>query len=289
MLRPIYQERASLPETLSVILVEKRWEDDPITDTFDELLLIITANNEVPIFTKHYTDGQRKSVLHVISEKQLTRWLLLGTKRKVNDWIVGGKLYFDRDEYGERLKEQLESEPLYARDFKMGIELAKVVRSYIEGKTCFEQKNYMDAYYQAATSLQHLARLAAIKQNILPETTVWTQMKKIEPAVYKLYEELIESNEKLDKRLDLLFLASEFFIYNYTSEGANHLLNILKEKDSWSIQELHDHEELAMYSTDLEFFIEYLVGKHLIEVVQMPSKNEAIFHREYKVAQTAAT
>ena len=104
VLRPIYQERASFPETLGVILVEKRGKGDPITDTFDAILLFITADEEIPIFTKHYTDGNGKAAMHIISEKQLRKWLLLGSKRKVVDWLFYGKVYFDRNEFVEQLK-----------------------------------------------------------------------------------------------------------------------------------------------------------------------------------------
>ena len=75
VLRPIYQERASSPETLGVILVEKREKGDPITDTFDAILLIITADEEIPIFTKHYMDSSGKAAMHIISEKQLRKWI----------------------------------------------------------------------------------------------------------------------------------------------------------------------------------------------------------------------
>ena len=108
-------------------------------------------------------------------------------------------------------------------------------------------------------------------------------MKKIDPAVYKLYEELIGSEENLEKRLDLVFLASEFFIHNHTNLAAEHLLTIMIEQEAWTIQQLHEQEELALYSSDLEFFIEYLVDKNLIEITQVPSKNELLFHREYRI------
>ncbi|EGQ26136.1 MULTISPECIES: nucleotidyltransferase-like protein [Sporosarcina] len=289
ILRPVYQERASLPDTLSVLLIENQREDDPITDTFDTILFIITSNNEVPIQTKHYTDGKLKAAMHIISEKQLTHWLLVGTNKKIIDWLVLGKIYFDRDEYAERLKQQLSAEPLFGRNIKMGMELAKMIRAYNEGKIHFERKRYMDAYLRAINSLHHLARLVAIKANTLPEETVWSQMKKIDPAVYKLYEELIGSEEAVEKRLDLVFLASEFFIHNYTNEASEHLLGILNKKESWNIQELHEREELSLYSSDLEFFIEYLVDKQLIETVSVPSKNDLLFHREYRLARALKT
>lgn len=49
-------------------------------------------------------------------------------------------------------------------------------------------------------------------------------MKRIEPAIYKLYEELILSNESLEKRLELLFLAGEFLINSRTNDGGQHIL-----------------------------------------------------------------
>ncbi|WP_153733533.1 nucleotidyltransferase-like protein [Sporosarcina obsidiansis] len=289
MLRPIYQERASQPDTLSVLLIENQREDDPTTDTFDEILFIISSNNEVPIQTKHYTDGQRKAAMHIISKKQLTHWLLVGTNKKIIDWLVLGKIYFDRDEYVERLKERLSEEPLFGRGIKMGMELSKMIRAYNEGKIHFERKQFMDAHLYAINSLHHLARLVAIKHNALPENTVWSQMKKVDPAVYKLYEELIGSEEVLEKRLDLVFLASEFYIHNYTNEASEHIMGILNKKDSWNIQELHEQEELSLYSSDLEFFIEYLVDKKLIKIVCAPSKNDFLFHREYRSSKALET
>ncbi|MBE1555845.1 nucleotidyltransferase-like protein [Sporosarcina limicola] len=283
VLRPIYQERASFPETLGVILVEKRGEGDPVTDTFDAILLIITTNEEIPIVTKHYTDGNGKAAMHIISEKQLKKWLLLGSKRKVVDWLFYGKVYFDRNEFVEQLRAELQEYPFFGRKMKMGLELSRLVRGYMEGKTYFEQENYMDAYHHVVKSLHHLARLAVIESGLFPEVTVWSQVKKIDPAIYKLYEELILSDEPLEKRLELLFLASEFLIHNCTADGARHMMDVMATKEIWTIQELHEHEEIRMYSIDLEVFIEFLVDKGCIEVVQSDSKNEFIFHRDYKV------
>ena len=246
VLRPIYQERASFPETLGVILVEKRGKGDPITDTFDAILLIITADEEIPIFTKHYTDGNGKAAMHIISEKQLRKWLLLGSKRKVVDWLFYGKIYFDRNEFVEQLKTELQEYPFYGRKIKMGLEFSQLVRGYMEGKTFFEQENYMDAYHHVVKSLHHLARLAVIENGLFPEVTVWSQVKKIDPAIYKLYEELITSDEPLEKRLELLFLASEFFIHNRTLDGARHMMDVMAEQELWTIQELHEHEEVKI-------------------------------------------
>ena len=283
ILRPIYQERASQESTLGVILVEKREKNSQITDTFDSILLIITKENDTPVFTKHYTYLDKKAAMHIVTEKQLHKWLLLGTNRKIVDWLFYGRVVYDRNEFMEKLKTELKDYPFYGRKIKMGIEFAKLIRRYMEGKTFFEEKNYMDAYHHMVESLHHLARLAVLENGLPPEVTVWSQVKQMEPAIYKLYEELISSDEPIDKRLELLFLASEFYIHSRTQDGALHIREVMETQSSWTIQELHEQEELKNYSSNLEMFIEYLVDKELIFINGVTTKSEGIFHRYYYV------
>jgi hypothetical protein len=283
LLRPIYLEKASQPNTLGVLLIEKREKVDPITDTFDSILLILAKDGERPVFTKHYTSGDEKAAVHIVTEKQLRKWLLLGTNRKLVDWLFFGKVLFDRNEYVQGLKTELKDFPFYGRKIKMGLEFAKLIRRYLEGKVFFEQQNYMDAYNSMIDSLHHLARLAVIENGLYPEVTVWNQVKKIEPAIYKLYEELISSDEEIKKRLELLFLASEFFIHSRTEDGARHITEVMSKREKWSVQELHEQDELRNYSVDLEVLIEYLVDKGHIQIERLSTKGDGIFHRYYKV------
>ncbi|MFJ5772557.1 nucleotidyltransferase-like protein [Psychrobacillus sp. NPDC093180] len=283
LLRPIYQERASDPNTLGIISVEKREEVSPITDTFDSILLIITSEAEKPVFTKHYSYDEKKTAMHIITETQLRKWLLVGTNPKLVDWIINGRVVFDRNEYVENLKKELYDFPLKGRKVRMGIEFAKLSRRYMEGKVFFEQLNYLDAYNHIVDSLHHLARLAVFENGMHPEVMVWKQVKQLDPAIYKLYDELISSKESLEKRLELLFLASEFLIHSRTKDGAQHILEVLSSKEFWTIQEIHEQEELKKYSVDLEVFIEFLVDKGFILIEEQTTKSNKIMHRCYKV------
>ncbi|WP_299512266.1 nucleotidyltransferase-like protein [uncultured Rummeliibacillus sp.] len=286
LLRPIYQERASQPNTLGIIIVEKREDVSPITDTFDTVLLIVTKENKVPVYTKHYTYENKKAAMHIITEKQLHKWLLVGTNKKLIDWILFGKIVFDRNEYISDLKQNLKDFPFYGRNIKMGIEFAKLIRHYLEGKVCFEETNFLDAYNHVVESLHHLARLAILDKGLYPEVTVWSQVKQIDPEIYKLYEELITSEESIEKRLELLFLASEFLIHSRTADGARHIISVMSKKEYWTIQELHEQEELKNYSVDLEVFVEFLISKGYIFVEKVETKGNRIFHRYYKIEQT---
>ena len=283
VLRPIYQERASHPDTLGVILISKRDDAINMTDTFDSVLLIIVKEADQSIFTKHYLYGDTKMVMHIVTEKRLRKWLFIGSNRKLVDWIFFGKVLFDRNEFLYKLRSELQEFPFYGRKIKIGIQFSKLIRRYLEGKEFFERGDYLDAYNHVVDSLHHLGRLSVIDSGLYPEVTVWSQVKKFAPAVYKLYEELVMSNETLEKRLELLFLASEFLINSRTHDGAQHIVETMLSKSIWTIQELHDHEELSYYSTDLEVLIEYLIEKGYIMVEPIIAKNETVFHRHYRV------
>ncbi|MFB6469602.1 nucleotidyltransferase-like protein [Cytobacillus sp. Hz8] len=286
ILRPIYQERASQVNTLGVLIIEKKQKALPTTDTFDAILLIVVSEANEPVYIKHYSYGQKKAALHIVTEKQLKEWILMGSNRKVFEWIYSGQILFDRNEYFNKLKLELQDFPFYGRKMKMGLEFAKLIRRYMDGKAFFENKDFLDAYNHVVHSLHHLARLSVVENGFHPEVTVWNQVKQIEPAVYKLYIELISSEEPLEKRLELLFLASEFLIHSKSSQGASHLLEILKEKEKWSISEIIEHPELKNYSVDLGMLLEYLIEKGFIDVVNIETKGPGLYHRYYKVAES---
>ncbi|WP_419883214.1 nucleotidyltransferase-like protein [Peribacillus sp. B-H-3] len=282
ILRPIYQERASHSSTLGILLIEKRENDISITDTFDYILFVIVNEAEDAVFLKHYTYRDKKAALHVVSESQLQDWLLLGTNRKVVDWIQNGKILFDRNEYLSSLKREISEFPFYGRKIKMGMEFAKLIRRYMDGKVFFENGQYLDAYNHVVHSLHHLARLEVIDQGFHPEVTVWNQVKHIEPEIFKLYEELVNSEETLEKRLELLFLASEFLIYSRTNIGAQHLIEVMETKEEpWTIAQLITHQELAHYAVDLSVLLEYLIEKNIIEIANVETKGQEVYHRLY--------
>lgn len=121
------------------LVSRKRDDNSPITDTFDYILFVIADEAEEAVFLKHYTYQDKKAALHIVKEDQLKEWLLLGTNRKVVDWIYNGKVLFDRNEYLDRLKTEIREFPFYGRKLKMGMEFAKLIRRYMDGKSFFEK------------------------------------------------------------------------------------------------------------------------------------------------------
>lgn len=285
ILRSIYQERASAASTLGILLIEKKDYAADITDSFDYTLLVITESDEVSVQVKHYAYKDQKAALHIVSMKQVQEWLLLGSNRRLTEWLHDGKIIFDRNENISELKKEIHEFPFSGRRLKQGLAFARLIKRYVQGKSSFDTGHYLDAYNHMIHSLHHLARLEVINSGFYPEVTVWEQIRHIEPQIYKLYEELIMSEESLEKRLELLFLASEFLIYSRINVGTQHLTHILNStEEPWTISDMMNHPELKYYALDLVVLVEYLVDKGFIDVVLVETKGNDLYHRLYKIS-----
>ena len=217
----------------------------------------------------------------MVNETKLKEWLTNGSNRKVFDWLFNGKILFDRNDYMCNLIKELKDFPFRERKLRIGLEFAKLIRRYVEGKKLFEKKQYMDAYNHIIHALHHLGRFSLIEKGYHPEVTVWNQVKLIEPEIFRMYEELICSYEPIDKRMELLFLAGEFFIHSRIELGSSHLMSLLKDKYKWSIQEIFEHPEMKLYSADIFVLLEFLVEKGYLFTVTEKSEGSSVYHRYY--------
>ncbi|MBM7553866.1 nucleotidyltransferase-like protein [Thalassobacillus pellis] len=286
LLRPIYQERASHPNTLGVLILEKKKPISPVTDNFDVILFIVVQQAEDPWYVKHYEFENKTAAMHIVDEELLMEWIDTSSYRRAVEWLINGNIVYDRNEYLHNLKDKLREFPQEARDLKKVIEFAKLIRSYTESKDLFESDQNMDAFSRMVHSLHYLGRLAIIEKGFHPEVTVWNQVRRIEPEVYKLYEELTQSNEPIDKRVQLMLLAVEHAISIRASNSAKHLLELMRtKKGAWSFGDLKVHPEVKLYALDLSAMIEYLTEKELIEVELQETKGPEIYHRTYKVKE----
>lgn len=285
ILRPLYQERASNENTLGVLFVEKNKPFSPGTDHFDSILLIIVKESDQPLMIKHYEFESTSAALHIVTEQLLNSWLMLGTNRRAVDWVMNGKVLFNRNEYITRLRDRLHEFPAEERTHKIGLEFAKLLRRYNDGKELFHSGHYLDAFNNIMHALHHLARLSVIEHGYYPEVTVWNQVKMIQPEIFKLYEELVTGEETIDKRIELLLLASEFSLSSKTKLGAHHLLGIIKEKDEWAYHELMEHDEVQDYAIDLPMILTHLKDKGHIKVIKRETKSKNLYHRYYSIKE----
>ncbi|MEW9677006.1 nucleotidyltransferase-like protein [Lentibacillus sp. L22] len=284
LLRPIYQERASDVNTLGVLVIEKLKPNSTITDNFDVILLIIVRQQDPSWHVKHYEFNDQTAAMHVVTNDLLMKWIDTSGYRKAIAWLVHGKVIFDRNEFIANLQEQLREFPREKRDLRKAIEFGKLIKSYSDAKDLYESAQYKDAYSRIVNSLHYLARLAVIEKGYHPEVTVWSQVKSIDPEVYKLYDELIESHEELTKRIELMILAADYVIANRAKTSAAHLLDVLQsKKDPWTYGELVSEPRVSAYSLDLTAMMSYLIEKDIIQTELTETKGAGVYHRKYRV------
>lgn len=283
-LRTLYQERASLHETLGVLHVQKKDMLSPVTDGYDAVILIITNNVQEEWYVEHYIYEEKKVQFITVNKDELNQWLAAGSNRRAVEWIMYGKVVFDRNEYVSSLKERLEGFPFDLRKKRLCVEFGRLIRRYQEGKELLKSQHYLDAYNQILHALHHWARLAVIEHGFHPEVTLWRQVKTIEPEIYKLYEELITGKDPLEKRMELLLIASEFSLGSKTKLATTHLIEVLEQKDKhWFMKDLIQHPEVKEYSLDLSILLEHLVKKNIVEEVYLQNEAEKYYARAYRL------
>ncbi|WP_018923327.1 nucleotidyltransferase-like protein [Salsuginibacillus kocurii] len=284
-LRHLFQERASHPETVGVLCVEKQSPQESFTDFFDVVLIIVTSNEQLEM-TKHYICDDLYVAMHVVTEFEIETWFLYGTNRKMIDWIYHGVILFERNEQLTEIKGRIDDFSSDDRKLKGIMEFGKLLRRFEDGKGLHYLGKQLDAFNFLLHALHHLARLSIVEHGFNPEVTVWKQVKEVEPEIFKLYEELTESEENIEQKLELLMIGIEFSLRSKIQFGASHLIEIMNEQPvSWSYQELMEVKEVAPYTVDLELMLAYLSKLEIIKKEHVLSKTPGIFHIKYKVAK----
>lgn len=274
----IYEEKALDLNTLGILLVEYNKEATRFMNQFDSIILVVVEKMATPEQIKHFEHKGNKIALHIIDDIQLREQIKIDSDRQVTEWILKGKIILEREQYMLRLKTDLRDFPFSERKIKLGLEFAKLIRFYLDGKHCFEHEQYLEAYTYAVQSLNYLGKLAVIEGGVHPKFNMWDQVKEMEPEIYKLYEELIKSNEPIEKRLELLFLACDFFVHSKTPVGIRHFLEILQDRPVWKYRDILLHPQLKGYEPNLCKLLEYMLNKDIISIVK--SKLDEVTYNE---------
>jgi len=275
--RTIYSEYAAYRETQGIIVVEKRQPRDSLTDQFDTLLVVITRDPEVEWTIKHYRLNTLKVSLHLVHEDVLSRWILLNANRRAIHWIAEGTIVFERNDYLVDLKRQLLDFPDEERHLQMTISFAKLLRRFQDGRNLFSRGHHYDAYTHVHHALHHLARLSVLEKGKHPETVVWEQARLDDPDVYKLYEQLLMSEETLDQRIHLALIGLEHLLQSKVLSGGRYLFEIMRERtDPWTMYELMEEERLQEVKVDLSSLIDFFMRKGLIRISYQTTKGAGV-------------
>lgn len=283
-LRIIYQKHSTHHDTLGILHVQRKDAISPVTDGFDAILLVITNNTNESWYMHHYVYIDYKIQLIVVNKDELNDWLAAGSNRRAVEWVIFGRILFDRDDFLSSLRERIVAFPFSLRRKKMCIEFGRLIRRYQEGKELLQTGDLLDAFNQMLHALHHWARMVVIEYGFHPEVTLWRQVKNIEPEIYKLYDELVKGTEPLEKRIELLLIASELSFGSKTNLATSHLKEIMKSKsEPWLLEELISHPDIREYSLDLSILLEHMVRRNLVEEIRLKDSFGQLQVRAYRL------
>ncbi|WP_044878545.1 nucleotidyltransferase-like protein [Paenibacillus sp. IHBB 10380] len=215
----------------------------------------------------------RCEILHT-NLVELRKWLIAGDKEDVVKYLLEGDILLDNE--GDLLKLRLEFQSFeqQLRDQMMFLEFSRFLWLYVEAKRYMEEHRIMDAYHSVMESLHHWARIELIERGILPRSYVWEQVRGLNSAVHKLYEELTVSKETVEQRIELVLLGCEFSVMSKMAQCSVLLLRILSGRiQAWSIEDLIHHPELMSVSTELPLVLRKLVYHSFVKEVIVRNSN----------------
>jgi hypothetical protein len=269
---------------LGVVSVTSQEQSSPVIDGFDLLVLIISKDKQPTNHISHYIKEEYRIQERWIHREGLENWILNGENRSIIQWILQGEILLDKDIYVEGLRHRLLEYPQELREKKLFIEFSLFLRKYIQGKDYIQHGQTLDAYSNVLEALQHWARIVIVESGHHPEVTVWNQVRKINPGVYKLYEELTLSLETLEQRVQLVLLACEFSVMSKMKECCKILFRVLESREEpWSAAELKYHPELIELHVELALVLKKLQSRGLIKEVAVVIEHDlSILELKYK-------
>jgi hypothetical protein len=260
------------PDVLGAVLIERGTLFFQLTEGVDALALMITQHHEGGCRTHHYSKDKRRIQERWYDRETLERLADNGGSAIVQQCLMVGEIVLDTNEFLANTKEKLLRMSPIKRKQRLISEFSAFLRNLVLSKTHMEHGDLLDAHSHILTGIHHWARLSIVEQDHVPELTLWKQVRKLNPGIFKLYEELTMSGESLEQRIRLAHLACEFSVMSKLEEVSKPLLEIMSSRsEPWSTEELEERLELQASQVDLQLLLKKLVGKSLIKEVCVPA------------------
>lgn len=261
---------------ISVMAITNPYDYNPLIDGMDLLLLVVSDQTDVDRETEHVRMQGVHIQVRTVQPGRLESWLTGVENRSIIQWLMRGDILLDHGDYLAKMRQRIVDFPETLREQKRLVEFGAFLRTYLQAKQDLHDENLLDAHSNILSALHHWAHIALIDEGIHPELTVWRQMRKYHPGIYKLYEELTVSPETLEQRVRLVLLACEFSVLSNMKSSCNLLMKVMHSRqEPWSIMELQRHPELQALHIDLALVVQKLVHRGIIDEVAILSYEEA--------------
>lgn len=246
------------------------------TNEYDYYVLVISASVQIVRKVEHLEMNNQRVFIRTVHESDIENPASSVTRYHLMDWVISGEIIADRQGELLALKQHILQFPNEIRNQRKLKEYCGFLETLFQAKRNLAEGNALDAFSQILVAIHHWAHIVLIEEGIHPELTVWKQLRKVHPGVYKLYEELIASPETIEQRVELVMLACEFSVMNKMKSCCQYLIDVMKEReDSWSISELQSNEKIKDLVDDISLVVQKLVQGHVLKEVAAIKNDQA--------------
>ncbi len=248
----------------------------------DHMFLVILNTAELQCEIRNVATDHESIVELKISRWQLESWAIQGVGEQMAVFIANSEIIMDKEDYIKTYRERLKRFTAKWTKRKICREYSGVLRHYLNAKELFQRQLTLDAYQAVLNALQGWARIAIYQAGELPGTSIWMQVKQIDPSVYKLYEELVASHEPFEKRVELLLLPVEFSVMSQMKTCTQLIIDIMQtENRPWFITELLQHPDLSKEDIDICLLLEKMAKRSLVAEVKVTKEEGHLYEKGY--------
>ncbi len=262
---------------IGLVSVSHPYPFHPQIDGLDLLLLVITSSAcSRPSIEHLRMEGQRVMIRRTTCVG-LEQWVSNGSDGRIIEWLLRGDVVFDKESFLEQIKARISQFPDELMKRKLLVEYEAFLKSCLQAKQNLSDGFQFDAHNDIIKTLNHYAHMELLEAGLHPEPSVWRQMRRFHPGIYKLYEELTTSPETLEQRIQLVLLACEFSIMSKMRSCSSLIFHILESREEpWSIMELASHPSMNGLHVDLTLILQKLVQRGYVrEVAVMADPRES--------------
>lgn len=265
----------SQPDLVGLLAIENPYPYNPLIEGLDVLVFVVRESGHSES-TEHVCLNGQRIMIRTVDTDRLEQWIASRGQGSIIQWMVRGEILMERDNYLTNIREQLMLFPDMMREQKRFAEFSGFLRTYLQAKQDIEDNNILDAHSNVMAALHHWAHIVLIEEGHHPELTVWRQIRRVHPGVYKLYEELTASPESLEQRVRLVMLACEFTVMNKMKACCALLFDAISSRqEPWSICELQNYPSIQELHIDLSLVVQNLVKRAYVrEVAVMPNNGD---------------
>ncbi|WP_276357776.1 nucleotidyltransferase-like protein [Cohnella caldifontis] len=267
---------------VGLMLIADPYSSMPMIDGTDRLVLVVRDRVLPGEEIEQWMLGDLRVRVRRVTLDTLERWVIGGDRDGVQ-WLVQGEVLSDEMGRLAELRNRLEEWPDLLREQKLLCEFSRFMLTYSHAKRNLQQGQVLDAYSNVLASLHHWAHISLVEQGMLPELTVWEQMRRVNPGIYKLYEELTTSPETLEKRVQLVVLACEFSVLTKMRTSCALLVHVLASRETpWTVAELQQEDRLRELPIDFSLLMQKLVQRGLVREVAKAARGQGAVKLELR-------